>query len=212
MCFDYICCCWYFGYVGFSGVDFKDSTEFYDNFFRFFRSNNPFIVILRVINVFQLSSVLPVIFYVIRIQFFGTFFRKAYPGKKHVIIFSICLLIICLTVLYFCANLLGKMLSYIGAFTGLFLIYIIPCIVNIVYYNRKHPENLEQLQKDKKAGLLDLNPKDKDDFGISDKPMNKVKNFFFYVLQGILVCFGFFIVVLQFKKINFFGIKLKKKV
>jgi hypothetical protein len=42
--------------------------------------------------------------------------------------------------LYFFYNKLGALMSIIGAFTGLVLIYFIPLIVNIVYYNEKHPK------------------------------------------------------------------------
>lgn len=197
------------GYIGFSGMNFDDATEFHDNWFRFFKPDNIFILFLRLLNVFQLLSIFPVLFFIIRIQFFGTFFGSAYPGKGHVIAFSTGLVIICWIILYFCANQLGTLLSFVGAITGLFLIYIIPMVVNIVYYNRRHPANLAQLQKEKKEGLLDLTPKDIDDFGFTDKPMNKVKNFFFYVSQGLLICFGLFVMVIQFYPINFFGIKFK---
>lgn len=199
-----------FGYIGFSGKTFNDAKEYYDNWFRFFKSDNVFVIFLRVLNVFQLCSILPVLFYIVRIQLFGTFIGEAYPSKLHVLVFAICLLFACFIVLYFFANQLGKLLSFIGAFTGLFLIYFIPVVVNIVYYNRRHPENLEQLQREKADGILDLSPKDIDDYGFTDKPMNKVKNYFFYASQVLLVCFGFLVVVMQFKPINFFGITLKE--
>ena len=208
------------GYIGFSGKGFEG--DFKDNWFRFFKSDNIFILILRIINVFQLLTIFPILFYIVRIQFFGTFWNDSYPGKVHVILFSSCLVLLCWIILYFLYNSLGVMLSFIGAFTGLFLIYIIPLVVNIVYYRRKHPDNLEELQKniqnmENGLGNEDLltkeedKEKDIDDYGISQKPRNKVKDFFFYLGQGLLICFGFFTLLIQFVQINMFGITIKEQ-
>ena len=100
---------------------------------------------LRLLNVIQLLSIFPILFYVIRIQFFGIFFENNFPSSLHIIIFSLILIILCLLILYFFYESLSSLISNIGAGTGLFLIFLIPIIVNIVYYKRKNPHNLTEL-------------------------------------------------------------------
>jgi hypothetical protein len=87
----------------------------------------------------QLSSIFPLIAYVIRIQFFGTFFNNNYPSFLHILIFGIIAIITCFFVLIFFINKLATFIGFIGAGTGLFLIYVNPLIVNIIYYKIKHP-------------------------------------------------------------------------
>lgn len=226
------------GYIGFSGSYFTKPT-FEDNWFRFFKPELYWVIILRLINVIQLLSIFPILFYIVRIQFFGTFWHNNYPGKIHVLCFSSSLVVLCWFILYFLADKLGVMLSFIGAFTGLFLIYIIPCVVNVVYYKRKHPKNLKELQAANNTNDLserlypqtdvedDSNTKKKknqnevkssnddvdkdiDDYGISEKPPNKIKDVFFYISQGLLVVFGLFTLIIQFiPGLNMFGVKLR---
>lgn len=226
------------GYIGFSGSYFK-KPNFEDNWFRFFDPKLYWLIILRLINVIQLLSIFPILFYIVRIQFFGTFWHNNYPGKIHVLCFSGILVVVCWFILYFLADKLGMMLSFIGAFTGLFLIYIIPCVVNVVYYKRKHPKNLKDLQATNYTNDLEekLYPptdaedtsdsnkkknqvksssesveKDIDDYGISEKPPNKIKDIFFYISQGLLVVFGLFTLIIQFiPQINMFGVKIRDK-
>ena len=107
-------------------------------------------------------------------------------------------------------------MSLIGAAVGLFLIYLIPLCVNVVYYRRKHPDDLDERQKElqsKVQGKLitdeDDTIKDIDDHGISTKPHSHIKNVLFYISQGLIMCFGLFTLVLQFVQINFFGIEIK---
>ena len=203
------------GYFGFSGKDFK--PDFKDNWFRFFPFDNIYIVVLRLINVFQLLTIFPVIVYIVRIQLFSTFCGSEYPSKAHVVCYTCCMCMVCLVILYFFADYLSGLMSLIGAAVGLFLIYLIPLCVNVVYYKRKHPENLEERQKElvkKNENKLitdeDDTIKDIDDYGISTKPQNRLKNLLFYISQGLIMCFGLFTLVLQFVEINFFGIEIKK--
>lgn len=204
-----------FGYIAFSGDNFSVPEEFYDNWFRFFSPTNIFVVILRLLNVYQLVTVFPIVVTVVRTQLYGTVFHSAYPSILHVVIFSIILFILCWIILYFCANMLGKLIGIVGAITGLFLIYVIPLTVGSIYYKRTHPENLEELQKMKEEGkitgteyLKRLDTRDR--FEFSDKPYNKVKNVFYYIAQGLILCIGIFVLIVQFVPINIFGVKLKE--
>ena len=206
------------GYIGFSAKNFDG--DFKDNWFRFFKGDNYFILILRLLNVFQLLSIFPVLNYIVRIQFFGIFFNNSFPSYLHIVIFSFILIILCFLILYFLYESLSSLISNIGAGTGLFLIFLIPIIVNIVYYKRKHPHNLTELQanlimeNDNESDIdknLKNEIKDIDDFGISKKPKNQIKEIIFYTTQILIMIFGVFTFIIQFVNINFFNITIKDK-
>ena len=78
------------GYIGFSGSDY--SSEFKQNWFIFFKSDNYFILVLRILNVVQLTSIFQILFFVVRKQLFETFFQPDYKSKLSYIIFSCSLL------------------------------------------------------------------------------------------------------------------------
>jgi hypothetical protein len=195
-------------------------------------------MILRFMSVIQLCSIFPILFYVVRIQFFGTFYKDNYPSRLHVIIFGVVLLLISWVVLYFCYDILGKMISIIGALTGLFLIFIIPLIVNIIYYNERHPylkknradtehlidgeesgsdESRTSFQNNSNTNNSQKNTKDSTgkitlaQMGIqpTTKPDSPKKNFFFYCSQYALMAFGVFVLIIQFVPINFFNITIQ---
>ena len=121
-----------FGYIGFSGKNF--GIEFEENWFMFFDEDDYLILVFRLLNVFQLFSVFPILAYVVRIQIFNFFYGNDYPSKRHIIIYGISLLSLCLIVLYFCYNILGKFLAIIGASTTLILLYSFPPIVKTINY------------------------------------------------------------------------------
>ena len=121
-----------FGYIGFSGKNF--GIEFEENWFMFFDEDDYLILVFRLLNVFQLFSVFPILAYVVRIQIFTFFYGNDYPSKRHIIIYGISLLSLCLIVLYFCYNILGKFLAIIGASTTLILLYSFPPIVKTINY------------------------------------------------------------------------------
>ena len=109
-------------------------------------------------------------------------------------------------------------MSFVGAAVGLFLIYLIPLGVNAIYYKMKHPDELEERQKEimerNKQNLIpeeDEEEKDIDDYGISEKPKNNLKDTLFYLSQVLLVCFGVLTLVMQFVDINFFGVEIVEK-
>ena len=178
---------------------------------------------------FQLSSIFPLIAFVVRIQFFGTFFNSSYPSFLHILVFGIVASITCFLILIFFIDSLATFIGFIGAGTGLFLIYIIPLLVNAIYYKIKHPESrlskklvdTSKINSDEYTTSESDNNNDNSrnnenkyfgsDFGlgVSEKKPNKFIENFFYFTQGFLILFGVFTLVLQFKQINFFEVELK---
>jgi len=142
------------GYIGFSGVDydeyFRKSGKFADNWFLFYEPDNILILFFRFLSVIQLCTIFPILCYVTRIQFFGTFWNNAYPSVKHVATFNLGILITSVIILFYCYNILGSLIGFIGAGTGLFLIYVIPFLINVIYYKLKHPNKYDELIGEKR--------------------------------------------------------------
>lgn len=128
-------------------------------------------------------------------------------------IFNIIILFLSFLVLYFFSEQLGPLLGFVGAGAGLALIYVIPSIINMIYYRRKHPaiksgaENLAEM-------LSEVNEtEDTEDTGLVEgektKPQNQFKNIMFYIANGLIMIFGVFTLITQIVPINFFGIELE---
>ena len=121
----------------------------------------------------------------------------------------------CWGVLYFFFDKLGKLMSVIGAATGLVLIYFIPLVVNMVYYQVKHPEEKKReeilIKDETQENRITLNTNVYSEILmgphiISTKTPSKIKDVFFYISQYALMAYGIFTLVIQFVTINFFNI------
>jgi len=211
------------GYIGFSGSSFlPELPTNIDNWFKYFDSSNGFILFLKILNVIQLLTIMPVVCYIVRVQLFGTFYGVIYPSKKVVYSFNLILLFMCLIVLYLCYNLLGRLMGIIGTFTGLFLVYLIPLLINIQYYYRKHPDKYAEVETSALSNnsLATINTKTDENTTITDNDEQLIKNSlkekipmplkdkFFYVFNVLLMGLGFFNLVTQFAPINMFGVEI----
>ena len=152
------------GYIGFSGKNFD--VNFKDNWFMFFEYDDYFVLLFRLLSVFQLVTVFPILIFVVRFQIFNFFYGNDYPSKKHVFIYAIITLFLCLIVAYCFYDLLGKLLGIVGATTSLILIYTFPPLVKMItYYMKLKGENIDD-SSDKKDKKKQLN---KNDIGINEK-------------------------------------------
>ena len=194
-----------FGYIGFSGADY--SPVFKDNWFRFFPSDNYFILVLRLLNVIQLISIFPILFFVVRNQLFATFFKSFLKGKSRVpfLVFSLSLLFLCILVLCLCYDTLGKLISYIGAITALILVYTIAPLINMInYYIRHQPKKeIEKLREAQKEFNIPINVDEL-------VPLRPWKAFIFYLCMMLIVLLGIITLILQIMPVNFFGITIEK--
>lgn len=200
------------GYIGFSGKDYK--PEFEDNWFRFSAADNYLFLALRLLNVVQLTSIFPILFFVVRKQLFSIFFTSdAVSNKKYRIIFSVTLLILCILILYFFYNSLGTFISFLGASTALILVYTVPPLTNMIYYYIRHQtkgevkqivdqRNSELSEEEEKKPIL---PQELGD----PVPLKSMKAFFFYFSMMAIIVLGIMTFVLQFVKVNFFNITIQ---
>ena len=169
-----------FGYIGFSGSEF--STEFKDNWFRFYGDDNYIVLVIRILNVVQLITI-------------------KYPR----IIFSIILLILCIIILYLFYNSLSDLIRYIGAISALVLIYTIAPLINMINYYIKHQpkEEIEKLEKSTEKLIIPINVNEL-------VPLRPWKAFFFYISMMLIIVLGIITLIVQMMEINFFGIKIEK--
>lgn len=115
-------------------------------------------------------------------------------------------------------------MGFIGAGTGFFLIYLTPLVVNMVYFNIKHPEDKNEFEVSLSAGAdeyernnsSDINDETcivneplRDKIGVSQKPYSKLRNIAFVILNIMLMLFGLFTLIIQFVNINYFGIEFR---
>lgn len=210
--------CGILGYIGFSGSNFE--VDFKDNWFMFFDYDNYFILFLRFLNVFQLLSVFPILIYVVRLQIFNFFYGNDYPSRKHVIIYAISVLFLCLIVLYFAYNFLGNLLAIIGATTSFILIYTFPPLIKMInYYLNLKGDNVDDNASEKNNESIEEeeNNKINDDINIEKrikKEINRItfKDILYFIGQSSFIIIGIITVVFQFVPINVFRINLKDEI
>ena len=192
-----------FGYIGFSGSDFKSNYE--KNWFRFFKSDNIFILILRIFSVFQLISIFPLILFVDRTTIFTNFFRSYIDKLKPIIIFSIIALLLCILILYFFYDLLPELIGFIGAGSAIILVYSFPPICNMIDYYIKHKQKdeIKKLKKEKLLTTININEED---------VVNLIrwKANLFYISMILIIILGILTLILQIAPINFFNINIEK--
>ena len=191
------------GYIGFSGSEF--SSEFEKNWFRFFDSDNYFILFLRILNVIQLISIFPILFFVVRSQLFSTFFKSYINKTIPIIIFSVILLILCIIILYFFYDLLAELIGFIGAGAALVLVYTIAPITNMIDYYIRH-QSIKEIEKIKNNKDEYLIPIDEGEL----KPLKPFKAFIFYISMMFIIILGIITLILQIMPVNFFHIKIEK--
>lgn len=200
------------GYIGFSGSEFI--SEFKDNWFQFYKSDDYFILALRILNIIQLISIFPILFFSVRKQLFSSFFESFLNSTLPIVIFTVILLLLCLIVLYFCYDILGKLISIIGATTALVLIYTISPITNMIYYYMRHLNIQEKNERFKE--ITESADKSENRYDILPENINQplllkpAKATFFYISMILIILVGIFNLVLQFLKINFFNIHIAK--
>lgn len=195
--------CSVFGYIGFSGKDFK--SDFKDNWLMFFDSDDYLILFFRVTNVFHLITAFPILTYIVRIQIFNYFYGTEYPSRKHVIIFTLFQLFLCLMVFYFFYDVLATLLSILGACASLILVYTFPPIIKMIdFCSKKKGINLNE-----KNNLDDENEKeDKNEENKKSASFNFL-DILFFIGHFALILIGIANVVFQFVPINFFNITLR---
>ncbi|KAI1728032.1 transmembrane amino acid transporter protein domain-containing protein [Ditylenchus destructor] len=101
-----------------------------DNFLNNFGTGDVMSATARVFLLFQMFTVLPLLLYLIRVQFSYVFAGTVYPGLLYVCLinFGVVTLATFFAVVY---PHVGSILRYVGSFSGMIYIFTLPCLVHL---------------------------------------------------------------------------------
>uniref|UniRef100_A0A0N5ASS0 Aa_trans domain-containing protein n=1 Tax=Syphacia muris TaxID=451379 RepID=A0A0N5ASS0_9BILA len=100
------------------------------NFLNNFGSGDVMSVVARVFILFQMLTVLPLLMYLIRVQFFVAVLGKVYPGFVHVFLLNCFGLALFAFVAIFYPH-IGSILRFVGSFSGLIYVFSLPCAIHL---------------------------------------------------------------------------------
>nr|CAD2174833.1 unnamed protein product [Meloidogyne enterolobii] len=101
-----------------------------DNFLNNFASGDMLSAIARVFLLFQMLTVLPLLMYLIRVQFSYVFAGTVYPGLFYVLLINGGILTIALFFAVVYPH-VGPIIRYVGSICGLVYMFILPCAVHL---------------------------------------------------------------------------------
>ena len=126
------------GYFGFKGNGFPQSS-ISQNALDMFSATNPLAFVVRIILFTQMFTVYPIIIYFVRAQLFGYFYGTDNPSAKHIFIFSL-IISSSTTLVTSVYPTVGTIVGIVGAFCGLYFVYVVPVCLYI-YFTK--PRNVE---------------------------------------------------------------------
>ncbi|KAJ7370783.1 hypothetical protein OS493_029772 [Desmophyllum pertusum] len=92
--------------------------------------------VARLFLLFQLTTVFPLIIYIIRVQFMLYFFNKIYPSFLHVFLLNFVLIGACVLFAVVYPH-VGNIIRYVGSLSGLAYNYSLPCIVYMMIQKQR---------------------------------------------------------------------------
>lgn len=110
-----------------------------DNFLNNFGSGDMTSAMARLFLLFQMITVLPLIMYLIRVQFCYVIVGVVYPGLHYVCLINVAVFLVAI---FFAVTFprVGSILRYVGSVSGLVYIFALPCIVHL--YRLRHDGKL----------------------------------------------------------------------
>ena len=113
------------GYLAFQHLNIDQ------NALTMFASSDPLAVVARLALLLQLTSVYPLLNYIIRVQFFGMLWRSNYPSFIHVFVLNAAILLFALSFAIFYPH-VGTVLRFTGAFSGFVICLLFPVLVHVL--------------------------------------------------------------------------------
>ncbi|CAD5227086.1 unnamed protein product [Bursaphelenchus xylophilus] len=101
-----------------------------DNFLNNFGSGDVLSATARMFLLFQMITVLPLLMYLVRVQFSYVFTGTVYPGLPYVCLINV---LVILVAIFFCIAYphVGGILRYVGSLSGLVYIFALPSLVHL---------------------------------------------------------------------------------
>ncbi|XP_016377570.1 sodium-coupled neutral amino acid transporter 9-like [Sinocyclocheilus rhinocerous] len=106
------------------------------NFLDNFPSSDVLVFVARACLLFQMTSVYPLLGYLVRVQLMGQLFGDHYPGFLHVFILNILVVGAGVLMARFYPN-IGSIIRYSGALCGLALVFVLPSLIHLTSLNRR---------------------------------------------------------------------------
>ena len=150
----------------------------------------------RLCLLFQLTTVYPLILYIIRVQFFGYISSKPYPGLSKVFMLNIVIVTITTLINLYYPN-VGDIQRYTGAICGFSIIFFLP---TGIYINKIYPEFFNFNGIGAKVNTLLIQPNQQHNIRKSLQiiPKKGWKKYIDIALHIALVLFGSYIIAYQF--------------
>ncbi|XP_061119689.1 neutral amino acid transporter 9 [Conger conger] len=111
----------------------KDCIE--PNFLDNFPSSDILVFVARAFLLFQMTTVYPLLGYLVRVQMMGQIFGNHYPGFFHVFTLNVVIVGAGVLMAKFYAN-IGSIIRYSGALCGLALVFVFPSVVHMISLRR----------------------------------------------------------------------------
>ncbi|XP_030625599.1 neutral amino acid transporter 9 [Chanos chanos] len=112
----------------------KDCIE--PNFLDNFPSNDILVFFARLCLLFQMTTVYPLLGYLVRVQIMGQIFGKQYPSFFHVLVLNITIVGAGVLMAKFYPN-IGSIIRYSGATCGLALVFVFPSVIHMLSLKRR---------------------------------------------------------------------------
>ncbi|XP_005998499.1 neutral amino acid transporter 9 [Latimeria chalumnae] len=107
----------------------KDCIE--PNFLDNFPSTDILVFVARMFLLFQMTTVYPMLGYLVRVQLLGQLFGNTYPSIFHVLLLNIMLVGVGITMARFYPN-IGGIIRYSGATCGLAFVFVYPSLTHMI--------------------------------------------------------------------------------
>ncbi|KAG5834396.1 sodium-coupled neutral amino acid transporter 9 isoform X1 [Anguilla anguilla] len=111
----------------------KDCIE--PNFLDNFPSSDVLVFVARAFLLFQMTTVYPLLGYLVRVQMMGQIFGKHYPGFFHVFTLNVIIVAAGVLMAKFYPN-IGSIIRYSGALCGLALVFVLPSLIHMISLRR----------------------------------------------------------------------------
>uniref|UniRef100_A0AAR2LP73 Neutral amino acid transporter 9 n=1 Tax=Pygocentrus nattereri TaxID=42514 RepID=A0AAR2LP73_PYGNA len=105
------------------------------NFLDNFPSSDVWVFVARTFLLFQMTTVYPLLGYLVRVQLMGQIFGEHYPSFIHVFLLNVLIVSAGVFMARFYPN-IGSIIRYSGATCGLALVFVLPSVIHMVALKR----------------------------------------------------------------------------